>query len=256
MQLIGEDLHVLNQTFLDAVEQRDEEQIVKMAIEQADGGATALDINLGQNQKLGRLTPWLVETIQGRIDIPLFLSSHVLSQQRALEVHQGTATINAVTANPAELSRAMETAHYFKANLVVLLVSSDLTPTDENGRLQLASVVLEMAGKQGFPLEQLYLDPVVSCRQDPASWALSAGLPDINLILESIKLLCELGGSSLNTIVALSNASLCLASEKRSAFHCQLLPLLADAGLSAVILNCRDQQLMTVARELQMTKAA
>jgi cobalamin-dependent methionine synthase I len=150
----------------------------------------------------------------------------------------------------------METAQYFKANLVVLLVSSDLTPIDENGRLQLASVVLEMAGKQGFPLEQLYLDPVISCRQDPASWALSGGLPDINLILESIRLLGELGGPGLQTIVALSNASLCLAGEKRSAFHCYILPLLADAGLSAVILNCRDQQLMTVAGELQMTKAA
>jgi 5-methyltetrahydrofolate corrinoid/iron sulfur protein methyltransferase len=256
MEIIGEDLHVMNQEFLHAMENMDKEKILTLVKKQVDGGAMALDVNLGQNHTLGRLTPWLVETIQNEVNLPLLLSNHVLKQQRALEVHQGTATINAVTANSAELITAMKTALYFQANLVVLLVSSKLTPTDVNGRLQLANEVLQTASRVDFPVERLYLDPVISCRQDPGAWSLSAGLPDINLILESITFIGELGEPKLKTIVSLSNASVCLAAGERSSFHCKLLPLLENAGLKAVILNCRDKNLMNVANDLNLAHVA
>lgn len=249
MEIIGENMHIMNQAFLRAVESRDEEALVHLAGRQVDAGAGALDINLGRNRKLGRLTPWLVETIQQNMAVRLLLSSHVLSQQRALEVHRGTATINAVTADPAELSRAMETARFFQANLVVLLVSSELTPTDVNGRLQLAMQVLETADRTGLDLEQLYIDPVISCRPDPATWGLSAGLPDIDVVLDSIRMLGELGEKKLKTIVAISNSSVCLAAGERSALHCRLLPLLAEAGLDAVIMNCLDKNLARISHQ-------
>ncbi len=252
MEIIGENMHIMNQAFLRAVESRDEEALVRLAERQVAGGADALDINLGRNRKLGRLTPWLVETIQQHLAVPLLLSSHVLDQQRALEVHQGTATINAVTAEPAKLARAMETAKFFQANLVVLLVSSGLTPMDVDGRLRLAVQVLETADKTGLDLGQLYLDPVISCRPDPATWGLSAGLPDIDVLLDSIGMLAELGENKMKTIVALSNSSVCLTAGERSALHCRLLPLLAAAGLDAVIMNCLDKNLMAVAKNPQL----
>ncbi len=256
MEIIGENMHIMNKRFLQALKDLDEEGLVHLARRQVDAGATALDINLGQNRKLGRLTPWLVETIQQAVDVPLFLSSHVLHQQRALEIHKGTATINAVTANPPELSRAMETAKFFKANLVVLLVSSDLTPMDVNGRLQLAMQVLDTADRVGLPHEQLYIDPVISCRPDPATWKLSGGLPDIDVVLAAIRLLGELSNHHLKTIVAISNASVCLAAGERSALHCRLLPLLAEAGLDAVIMNSHDKNLMAVAKNPRLAIAA
>ena len=249
MKIIGEEMHAMNRSFVQAMEARDEEALAAMAHRQVKAGATALDVNLGQNRQLGRLTPWLVETIQQAVDVELLLSSHVLSQQRALEVHQGQATINAVTADEAGLLAAMETAAYFKARLVVLLVSSALTPVDVDGRLQLALQVVETADRAGLPLEQLSVDPVISCRPDPATWGLSAGLPDIDTLVDSLLLLKELAEPSLQTIVGLSNSSSCLAASQRSAFHCRLLPLLAEAGLDAVIMNCLDDELMAVAKE-------
>ncbi len=250
MRIIGEDLHIMNHEFLRVMETQDAEGLVRLARRQVEAGAAALDINLGQNKKFGRRTPWLVETIQQAMDVPLLLSNHVLNEPRALEVHQGTATINAVTANPAELLRAMETAKRFQANLVVLLVSSKLTPTDANGCLRLALMVQEIADEVGMPLEQLYLDPVISCRPDPAAWGLSAGLPNIDVLLNSIRLLGELSDHRLRTIAAISNSSLCLAAGKRSAFHCRLLPMLVEAGLDAVIMNCRDKKLMAAAKNI------
>ncbi len=248
MRIIGEDLHLMNQAVVQAVSNRDEKTILKMAQAQVDGGADCLDLNLGQNRVLGKLTPWIIETIQAHFDIPFLLSSHVLKQQRALEIHQGGATINAVTANPAELPAAMQTAAMFGANLVVLLVSPDLTPMDVNGRLELAMQVMDIAEHENFPLEQLYLDPLITCRPDPASVMLSAGLPDTHTAVESIRFLGELSNRRMQTILALSQSSMCMMPGTRSGFHCQLLPLLAGAGLDAVIMNCRDKPLMAVAR--------
>lgn len=250
MRIIGEDLHIMNHDFLQIMERQDAEGLVRLARCQVEAGAAALDINLGQSKKFGLRTPWLVETIQQAMNIPLLLSNHVISDHGALEVHRGTATINAVTANPAELIRAMETAKRFKANLVVLLVSAKLTPMDANGRLSLALMVQEIADEVGLPLEQLYLDPVISCRPDPAAWGLSAGLPNIEVLLNSIRLLGELSDHRLRTIAAISNSSLCLAAGERSAFHCRLLPMLAEAGLDAVIMNCRDKKLMAVVKNI------
>jgi 5-methyltetrahydrofolate corrinoid/iron sulfur protein methyltransferase len=248
MEIIGEDMHGMNETFIRAMEDRDEELLISMARQQVEAGASALDVNLGQNRKLGRLTPWLVETLQKAMDVPLFMSSHVLSQQRGLEVHKGQATINAVTADLEGLGKAMETARYFRANLVVLLVSSKLTPFDVDGRLQLAVQVLDVAAKVGLPQEQIYLDPVITSRPDPIVQSLSTGLPDIDTLLDSINMLGKLAEPGLKIIAALSNASLCMLPGERSGFQCRLLPLLADAGLDAVIMNCRDKRLMEVAQ--------
>ncbi|MCI5142873.1 MAG: hypothetical protein D3909_14325, partial [Candidatus Electrothrix sp. ATG1] len=122
MKIIGEEMHILNQEFVQALESLDEKTVTRMAREQVEAGAEALDVNLGQVRQFGKLTPWLVETVQEAADVPLLLSSHVLNQQQALEVHKGRATINAVTADPDDLCRAMEIAGRFQADLVVLLV--------------------------------------------------------------------------------------------------------------------------------------
>ncbi len=248
MRIISEAMHVMNQAFIQALEAQDKRKVAAIAQQQVDAGAEALDVNLGQVRKFGRLTSWLVQTIQEATEVPLFLSNHVLSQQRALEVHKGRATINAVTADPDDLLQAMKVAKEFQADLVVLLVSSQLTPYDVNGRLRLADQVLDTATKAKLPFEQLYLDPVITCRPDPTTWALSAGLPDIDTLVSSISMLGELAAPRVKTITALSNASVCLPKGKRSAFHCRLLPLLAEAGLDAVIMNCHDKALMDVTK--------
>ncbi|MCI5212760.1 MAG: hypothetical protein D3910_29105, partial [Candidatus Electrothrix sp. ATG2] len=90
---------------------------------------------------------------------------------------------------------------------------------------------------------------MIACRTDPTTWTLSAGLPDIETLVNSIRLLGELAEPRISTLTGLSNASICLAKGQRSAFHCRLLPLLAEAGLDAVIMNCRDRELMEVAKK-------
>ncbi len=247
--LIGEGLHVMNPALVRAIRERDARRILDMARRQVAAGADALDLNPGQSRELCRLTPWLVELVQEELETSFFLSSHVLRMEQALRVHRGRATINAVTAGERELAGAMEKAMAFDAGLVVLLVSPELTPAGVDEWLQLAARVLETAARTGMEPGRLYLDPVISCRPDPMTWHLGGGLPDMETIIESIRMIGELSDRQVKTIVALSNASLCLPPGRRSDLHCRLLPMLVEAGLDAVILNCNDLRLMAIARD-------
>jgi len=61
MEIIAENLHLMNLKFLQAIENRDKNSLIQLAKSEVDAGATALDVNMGQNRNLGRLTPWVVE---------------------------------------------------------------------------------------------------------------------------------------------------------------------------------------------------
>ncbi len=247
--LTGEDLHILNPHFQKILDTRDKPGLIRLARKQIDGGATALDINPGPAKAMAGRLIWAMEIIQQNWTIPLFLPAgeHL---EAALQCHIGQATINAVTADPVKLETYMSLAKTYDANLVVLLTRPGLWTTGSQQQLQMALDVLEQADLVDLPFENIYLDPVFSVRTDPLTWNLSGGMPDLDRALELISLIGELSNQKAKTILALSNGTMGLAAAKRSTSHCRMLPLLVDAGLRAVILNCRDKALMTIARTL------
>ncbi len=249
--LIAEGLHVLNPAVYRAIESRDQDRLTGMVRKQVQAGAQALDVNLGPGKAMGSLTPWVLAAIRQVTDVPLFLSAQVLSLPQIMASYRDELTINAVTADPEFLPQAMITARQYGVGLVVLLVRPGLVPAGIDGRNQLAMEVLDQAVKNDLPLEQLYLDPVIGCRPDPAAWEVSRGLPEIGPVLEAITLIKELSNDLVSTIVGLGNGSQGLARGSRSALHCRLLPLLAEAGLDAVIMNCLDHELMAAARAIE-----
>lgn len=249
--LIAEGLHVLNSSVYEAIDSRDQDRLMALVRKQVSTGAQALDVNLGPGKAMGILTPWVLSAIRQVTDVPLFFSARVLSLPQIMENYRGELTINAVTADPEFLPQAMKTAGRYGAGLVVLLVRPGLVPTGIDGRDQLTMEVLDQAVRNDLPLEQLYLDPVLGCRPDPAAWEVSHGLPEIGPVLEAIALIKELSNDLVRTVVGLGSGSQGLARGSRSALHCRLLPLLAEAGLDAVIMNCLDGELMAAARAIK-----
>ncbi len=246
--IIGQDIHIMNPDLIQTLEQQDSRRLELIAEKQVAAGAHALDLNLGPAKKnCGRIN-WSVQVIQNTVNVPLFISSRVLDQPEILNMHKGTAAINSVTADPATLADTMKLAKEYDAELVVLLVRPGLTPFTVDERLHLAADVLETASRVGFPFTQLYLDPLFHLRPDPMTWQLSRGLPDIGSVLQTIERLPPLAGENVRSLVALSSASQLLPSAERPGLHHRLLPMLAAAGLDAVILNCHDKKLMDIAR--------
>lgn len=250
LTLIGGGLHVLNPRFEEAIRKHDASVLINRARTETAAGAQALAINLGPGRVMAELTPWVVETIAGAVDVPLFLSSGITAWSEVLEKYGSRITINAVTANSDTLAEHLQTSKRYGTGLVVLLVKPDLVPAGIHDRLQIASEVIGKAMDIELPLKQLYLDPVITCRPDPVAWEISRGLPDIGSILETIASITELQ-QSIKTIAALGNGTPGMTREKRSALHCRMLRLLAESGLDAVILNCMDSSLMQAAKRIK-----
>lgn len=252
--LIGGGLHVLNHRFEETVRQQDRSGLINRARRETAAGAEALAINLGPGRAMAELTPWVVETIAGAVEVPLFLSSGIAALSGVLEKYGSRITINAVTANPDTLADHLQTAKQFGTQLVVLLVKPGLVPAGSNDRLRIASEVIALSMDIGLPLNQLYLDPVITCRPDPVAWKISRGLPDIGSVFETIAFIKELK-QNIKTIVALGNGTFGLTGEKRSAQQSRMLQVLAGAGLDAAILNCLDNSLMPAAKRIKMNNA-
>lgn len=247
--LVGEGLHVLNVQIDAAIRKQDRSFLINRVGREIATGAEALAINLGPGRIMAELTPWVVETIAGAVDVPLFLSAGITALDSVLEKYGPRITINAVTAHPDTLTEHLATAKRYGTHLVVLLVRPGMVPTGIDDRLQLASEVIGTAMDIGLPPKQLYLDPVITCRPDPQAWRISRGMPDIHPVLETIVTINELQ-MDIKTIVAMGNGTLGLSRQQKSAAQCRMLKLLTEAGAGAVILNCLDKSLMATANHL------
>ncbi|WP_417914811.1 hypothetical protein [Candidatus Electronema sp. JM] len=240
LTIIGQDMHILNPLFFRAIEEKDSRALAAMAKRQAEAGADALDLNLGPAKKNSELLTWAVATVLDAADLPLFVASQVLNQPELLQRHRGKITINLVTADPATLAADMEKAGKYEAGLVVLLTKPGMIACAADDRLLLAAEVLETAGRVSFPPNKLWLDPLFRPN--------SQGMPDLEPVLETLAALPLLGPTPVRSLAGLSSAAAFLPPTKRSACQCRLLPLLAEAGLDAVILNCGDRRLMETIR--------
>ena len=251
LQIIGQDMHIMNPALFQAIEQQDSRKLAAMAQQQVTAGADALDLNLGATRKNNDQLAWAVQSIQQAVQVPLFISSHALNRTEVMQSLQGRVTINSITADPAALAPAMRNAKEYNARLVVLLTRPGLTPFTADERLQIANEVLETAVQEGFPITDLYLDPLFHLRPDPMTWQLSRGIPDIDSVLETLVMLPQLSSERLHTVLAISTASQFLPAAERSSLHQRLLPMLVSGGLDAVILNCRDSKLMEIVCSLK-----
>ncbi len=247
---VGNAIHTLDQHVYSALRTRDNQMLSDLVQKQLDAGANALAVNFGPGKEMAELTPWAVQTIREITDVPLFVSASIIDQQQALAEHRHHIVINAVTANREELGRGLSVARDNGNALAVLLVRAGAVTGGIESKVQLACEVLDEAVTCGFPLSRLYLDPVLSCRPDPAALHVSRGLPDIGSVLETISLIRQLD-SRIKTVTALANRSEYLGKKLQSAFHSRMLSLLAGAGLDAVLLNCFDEQVMRTAYAVQ-----
>ncbi len=247
---VGDAIHILNRKVYDAVVTRDEEVLAGLCRKQEVAGAQALAVNLGPGKSMGEKTRWVVDTMIRYTDLPLFFSANIVDQDQVLKKHGHRIAINAVTADRDELERALAAAGEYGSSLVVLLVRAGRVIAGSDDRILLASEVLEMAQQQDFPPSRLYLDPVLTCRLDPAAWHVSRGMPDVGTAVESINLIKQLD-SSIKTILGLGNGTEGMEKEKRIRIQGRMLSLLVDAGLDAVLLNCLDGKVMRLAEEMQ-----
>ncbi|HHO48302.1 MAG TPA: hypothetical protein ENN06_07605 [Desulfobacteraceae bacterium] len=241
--LVAEGLHVLHRLAYEAVTGRDGAMLRRLALHHLRTGAQALAVNLGTGRTMRELTPWVIASLAEWTDVPLFVSANILDHPAILRSLGHRIVVNAVTADPASLSLSMRIAEQYGTGLAVLLVRPGLTPRGVDDRLLLAAEVLDLAYRVRLPFSRLYLDPVLACRPDPFAWHVSRGLPDIGSTAESISLIKGLD-TGVRTIAALGAGAREAGVQKGGRTGAGMLSLLTAAGVDAVILNCKNTELM------------
>ncbi len=119
-------------------------------------------------------------------------------------------------------------------------------PRDRNERSELALKIVASCMEQGFPIEDLYIDPVVL----PVNVAQPQGVE----VLESIKEFKLLSDPAPKTVVGLSNIS--QGAKDRSLINRTYLVMAVSSGLSAAIVDPLDKELMdaVITAELLLNK--
>lgn len=239
MFIIGELINGMYTYIGKAIKEKDKTVIQKCALEQVQAGADALDVNCGPASRdpLSDIQ-WLVETIQDVTDKPLSLDSskHQVIES-GLKVIKNKVIINSTTADPEKLEILVPLAKKYNAKLIGLTISSKGIPQNKDQRLELAATIVSTCADAAFPIEDLYLDPIVL----PVNVA-QAQEKDI---LESIHEFKIISQPSPKTVVGLSNVS--QASRSRGLINRTFLTMAIAYGLDAAILDPLDKDLMDAA---------
>jgi 5-methyltetrahydrofolate corrinoid/iron sulfur protein methyltransferase len=236
MFIIGELINGMYTDISRAIREKDKSVIQRCAREQIQAGADALDINCGpaSKQPVSDMQ-WLVEVVQEATDKPLVLdSSKPQVIESGLKVARNKVIINSTTADPDKLEVLVSLAKHYNSRLIGLTISAKGIPQDKDQRMELAANIVATCVDKGFPVEDLYLDPIVL----PVNVA-QAQMKDI---LESMREFKVISDPPPKTIIGLSNIS--QGAKARSLINRTFLTMAVAYGLDAAILDPKDSELL------------
>lgn len=238
MIAIGEKINVTSKSLGEAMKKRDEDPVLEIAHRQVEAGADYLDINIGPAPKEGpELMKWVVETVQGELEVPLSLdTTNYEAMEAGLSIHQGQAIVNSASGEPERLDKMMKLTAKYKAKVIGLCLTSQGIPRDANERVAVAAEILAKASEYGVAAEDLYLDPLIL--------PVAVSQKDMLEVLESIRMFKQLCDPPPKTVVGLSNSSNSMPSSLKQLVDRTVLVMLMSAGLDAAILDPMDKDLM------------
>ncbi|MFH1622603.1 MAG: dihydropteroate synthase, partial [Candidatus Omnitrophota bacterium] len=204
--------------------------------EQVQAAADALDINCGPVSKdpIADMK-WLIETVQEVTDRTLVIdSSKPKVIVEVIKTAKNRVIINSTTADQEKLEILVPLAKECNAGLIALSMDKKGIPQNKDQRLELAANIISFCQEKNFPINDLYLDPVVM----PVDCAQA----QLKEILEAIKEFKLLSDPAPKTVVGLSNIS--QGMPDRSLVNRTFLIMAQDAGLDAAIADPLDEKLM------------
>jgi 5-methyltetrahydrofolate corrinoid/iron sulfur protein methyltransferase len=236
MLVVGELINGMYSNIGSAIKERNKEVVQKCALEQIACGAEALDVNCGPASRQPLLDmPWLVETIQEVTDKTLCLdSSKPAVIEEGLKASRNKTIINSTTADADKLDILVPLANKYKSRLIGITINAKGIPQNKDQRLELAVSIVSACQEKGFPVENLYLDPIVL--------PVNVAQPQMRDILESISEFKIISEPGAKTIIGLSNVS--QGTIFRSLVNRTFLTMAVAYGLDSAILDPKDKELI------------
>ncbi len=237
MLTIGERINGMYRAVKRAIKNKDADVIKQLAVKQVEGGANMLDVNTGPAAADPvEVIGWLVETIHEAVDVPLAIDS---PKPEVIEVglkshKKGKPMINSTTAEVDKLTRLLDLALEHNASVIGLSMDEHGVPRDVNRKSELALQIVAMAMEKGFPLDDLYLDPLILPVNVEQAHCLQ--------VLESLRQFKLLSDPPPRTVIGLSNVS--QRTQERELINRTFLVMAMACGLDAAIVDSTDESLM------------
>ncbi|MDI3548399.1 MAG: 5-methyltetrahydrofolate corrinoid/iron sulfur protein methyltransferase [Halanaerobiales bacterium] len=239
MIIIGELINSTRKEIKKAIEEKDKEYIQDIAQKQVEKGADFIDVNAGAfvHEEVEYLE-WLVKIVQEVIDKPLALDSpNPEALKKALEFHEGTPMINSITAEKERYQQILPLVKEYNARVIALCMDDEGMPETAEERLKVADKLINNLDKDGIPLENVFLDPLIK----PISVNGEFG-PQV---LDTISGITE-WGTDVHITCGLSNISYGLP--KRALLNQAFLVLAMGRGLDSAIIDPLDDYLMKLVK--------
>jgi cobalamin-dependent methionine synthase I len=247
MYIIGENIHIISEKVKAALKDRDAQFFQDLAVKQVDGGAQALDINLGPRKKdWEEVFPWMVETVEAVADVPLsFDSTNLLGIEAGLKkVTKAQPIINSTSAEPERLEKVPLLAKEYNARLIALTMGSGGIPVaaDERVTIALEQLIPRML-EIDYPMGNLIIDPLVLTVSGCQEFC-----PEL---LEAVRTLQYAWDPPPAVSVGLSNVSNAVPHENRALINQVYCAMLMGVGLNMMIADPLDDELKETIRIIE-----
>jgi cobalamin-dependent methionine synthase I len=247
MYIIGENIHIMSQRVKDALQVKDAHFFQERAVAQVEAGAKALDINLGPRKKdWEEIFPWMVETIESVVDVPLsFDSTNLLGIEAGLKkVTKAQPIINSTSAEPERLQKVPLIAKKYNARLIALTMGASGIPVGADARVTIAiEQLIPRMLEIDYPMSDLIIDPLVLTVSGCQEYC-----PEL---IEAIRTLQVAWSPSPAISVGLSNVSNSVPNDNRSLINRTYCAMLMGVGLNMLIGDPLDLKLMDTIRIIE-----
>ena len=240
MYIIGENIHIISPRVKQAIADRDARFFQDTAVRLVDAGANAVDLNIGPQKKQGHeILPWLVETVEQVVDVPLvFDTTNLLAIEAACEtVSKAQPIINSTDARAERLESVPAVAKKFNTRLIALTMAEGMIPVgaDERVGIALERLIPHMV-EIDFPITDLIIDPLVLTVSGCQEYC-----PEC---IEAVRMLKFAWDPPPLTNGGLSNVSNAVPAEMRPLLNRTYMVMLMGAGIDIVIADPLDAALM------------
>lgn len=252
MYIIGENIHIISARVKDALRDRDTRFFQDLAVRQVEAGAQALDLNLGPRKKdWEEVFPWMVETVEAVVDVPLSFDSTNLEGIEAglRKVTRAQPIINSTSAEPERLEKVPLVAKAYNARLIALTMGKSGIPVSADERVTIAlEQLIPRAVEIDFPISDLIIDPLVLTVSGCQEYC-----PEL---IETVRTLQFAWDPPPPVSVGLSNVSNAVPAENRPLINRVYCAMLMGAGLQMMIADPFDQQLRETIRIIEERDAS
>ncbi len=242
-RVIGERINPTGKKlFKEALLNNDMDYILGQALEQIEGGADILDVNVGLpgiDEKAMMVNT--VKALQSITDVPLQIDStkpEVI--EAALRVYSGKPILNSVNGEDEILDTILPIVKKYGAAVIGLCLDKDGIPPKAQKRFEIAQKILDRACYYGIPREDVYID----CLTLTASAEQEAVMETLKAV-HMVK--TELG---LKTVLGVSNISFGLP--QRELVNHIFLTMALTNGLDLPIINPNNEAMMGAVRAYKL----